>query len=65
MNHFSGMSTGTTLGKGIEEVYQNKNYLDDIGKIRDFINENTGFKIEKISAKPQSATLILRAKTND
>jgi hypothetical protein len=60
---FSGMSTGTTLGKGLEEAYKNKKYLKDIELLSKFIANNTGYCVSKISANPKSATIILRAKS--
>lgn len=63
MSQFSGMSTGTTLGKGMEDLYQNENYLQDADKIREFIEEHTGFKVVKISSNPKSAQITLRAKS--
>ena len=62
MNQFSGMSTGTTLGKGLEELYQNKDYLEDIDRIKDFVAKNTGFRIEHVTANPKHAIIKLRAK---
>ena len=65
MNHFSGMSTGSILGKGIAERYSNALFKDDIDKIREYIDDNTGFAIERITADSRSATIILRARADE
>ena len=64
MNQFSGISTGTTLGKGLEDFYKNKEFLADIEKIKEFIIENTGYRIETATAAPKYAIIKLRPKND-